>query len=72
MARIVKISILIACCYNLLSCTPKGAYEIKSPCVLHDEGSNPYYLTPCARKPMNQAYRALVLHDSKSIFANQL
>ena len=39
----------------LSSCSPRGPYEMKSPCV-SKPSENPYYRNPCMRKPLNQVW----------------
>lgn len=51
----IKVFIMAICLVNVLSCTQKGPYEVKSPCVSIDSltDDNSYSITPCVRRPAN-------------------
>lgn len=50
MHKIIVVGIFIL---FLGSCTNKGPYEIRSPCVSSDT-DNPWAHNPCVRKPLNR------------------
>ena len=47
------------------SCVSKAPYEIKSPCV---SAGNPYYKTPCAKKPLYHKYDIVMNKNLTDIF----
>lgn len=52
MRRFLKLVAILFIGLQLVSCTPKPPYEIKSPCVSIDT-YDPAMRNPCVRRPAN-------------------